>query len=599
MSLTSHAVPVMPRRTFKPGLEALEERVVPNADVILEWNAVALEVNRISYSGGVVNDQPGPTRASRALAIVHTAMFDAWNSISKTHRPYLVAAPNATGASMVAAISKAARDTLVNLYPSQQAYIDAMLTECLRRVPNGRAEDRGVAVGAFVAQRILADRAHDGSQEPANYTPTGEIGNHDVDPLNPGQGFLTPGWGSVRPFGIPSVDAVPTRTVPSVTSAEYTADYTQVKELGDLNSTKRTTDQTEIGIYWGYDGARGLGDPTRLYNQVVRTVAIQRKNSLAANAKLFALVNIAMADAGIQCWDVKYRDAFWRPIIAIRAGDLDGNPDTLGQVDWQPLGAPRTNPLPGATANFTPPFPAYSSGHAIFGAAAMKMLANFYRTDDARIKIPFEFVSDEFNGVSRDVFQTIPGLVVNHVRQMRPRHFTSFSQAAAENAASRIFLGIHWRFDAIEGVSAGNRIADMVYDTQLRQKGVRGPRHMPSANFEEQIDAYLNNTYQQYFATRRNQAPAGIKVVAQPGLDFYRTVLSQLVVPGLVAPRGYAVAPLAVPAARTAIVVASPPKLIVPAATVASVVTTAPRATQLSDAVFAGLGPQDRVNFTL
>src|SRR5262249_19182652 len=246
---------------------------------------------------------------------------------------------------------------------------------------------------------------------------------------------------------------------------------------------------------WGYDVARGLGDPPRLYNQIARVVAEQEGNTVGQNARMFALINIAMADAGICCWGVKYRDVFWRPIVAIR----ETPPDQGGDPDWEPLGAPRSNPLPNEHVNFTPPFPAYTSGHATFGGAAFKTLANFYQTDDINFSIPFDFISDGLNGRPRALHQPTPALALTYVRQIRPRHYESFSQAAAENAASRIFLGIHWRFDAIEGVSAGDRIADIVFDTKLRPRHGHGPTHVASVDFAAQIDSYLNNTYLQRF----------------------------------------------------------------------------------------------------
>src|SRR5262249_20294041 len=153
---------------------------------------------------------------------------------------------------------------------------------------------------------------------------------------------------------------------------------------------------------------------------------------------------------------------------ALRGAAEAGNPRTIADRTWSPLGAPRTNPLPSEHVNFTPPFPSYTSGHATFGGAAFKIMADFYQTDDIDYKIPFDFISDEFNGVTRDIHQQIPGLVMSFIREIKSRHYTSFSQAAAENAASRIFLGIHYRFDAIQGVNAGDRIADIDFDTLLR-----------------------------------------------------------------------------------------------------------------------------------
>jgi hypothetical protein len=238
------------------------------------------------------------------------------------------------------------------------------------------------------------------------------------------------------------------------------------------------------------------------------------------------LINVSMADAGCVAWGVKYRDAFWRPIVAIRNGDSDGNAATVGEMDWSPLGAPRTNPAPGEDVNFTPPFPAYISGHATFGGAAFKSMANFYQSDDINFSIPFDFISEEFNGVSRDIYEAIPELVVSHVRQIRPRHFESFSQASAENAASRIFLGIHWRFDQIQGLSAGNRIADMVFDTKLRARG-GGATHVSSTNFAAQVDAYLDGSYTTVFAgtsesvvgTAESIAEEIVEMIVAPG-DF-------------------------------------------------------------------------------
>ena len=497
-SSPAHGTSPVEKLRCRPNLEALEERCLLSVDPILEWNAVAIQIDQSSYSGNEVNDQAGPTRSSRALAIESVAMFDAWNSINQRYTPYLTMAPNADNASVDAAVAQAAYDTMVALYPHQQAYLDSALAQTLSRVPGGTFEDRGIAVGHYVAQQILQARANDGSNIPGVYVPDGLPGHHQADPLNPNQGFLTPAWGNVTPFAIPSIAAIPTPPVPSLTSTEYTQALEQVEQLGSDGSTVRTADETAIGIFWGYDVARGLGDPPRLYNQIARVVATQENNSVGDNARMFALINIAMADAGIQCWGIKYRDIFWRPIVAIRQAGTDGNPDTIADPNWTPLGAPKTNPLPGEI-DFTPPFPSYTSGHATFGGAAFKMMADFYQTDDVHFSIPFTFISDELNGVSQDVHNAIPDVIMNHIRDILPREFDSFSQAAAENAASRIFLGIHYRFDAIEGISAGDRIADYTFDNLLRPLLVVGETHVPTADYVAQIDAYLNGNYETFF----------------------------------------------------------------------------------------------------
>ena len=214
-------------------------------------------------------------------------------------------------------------------------------------------------------------------------------------------------------------------------------------------------DQTEAGIYWAYDGTPSLCAPPRLYNQIAIEVSRDTTDVMKL-ARLLALVNTAMADAGIAIWESKYYYNFWRPVTGIREADEgtgptklgDGNPATIGDPDFSPLGAPASN-LTGP--NFTPPFPAYPSGHAGFGGALFQILRNVYRTDD----VAFTFTSDELNGV------TVGNDGV--VRPLKPRSFNSFSEAEEENGQSRIYLGIHWAFDKTEGIAQGRRVANYVY----------------------------------------------------------------------------------------------------------------------------------------
>ncbi|HXG13027.1 MAG TPA: hypothetical protein VNK04_24935 [Gemmataceae bacterium] len=452
-------------------MEQLEDRCVPAVDPILEWNGIALEAVRNDYALGHVPDQGGPTAASRALAIVHLAMFDALNSVTPKFTPYLIQARRTHGASRQAAVAQAAHDTLVALFPQQTAMFDAALDVTLARVPDGRPEDRGVMVGRFVADAILHARANDNSDLNIPHTPIPGPGHHQEDPLHPGQGYLSPKWGRVTPFAIPSVEDPRFRPLPPppMDSMAYAMAFTEVAAMGGdgvTTPTFRTREQTLIGLYWGYDGSPGIGVPPRLYNQIARVVADQQGNTVAENARLFALLNVAMADGGIVCWDAKYDHDFWRPIVAIRNADIDGNPFTQQMANWAPLGAPRSN-APGET-NFTPPFPAYTSGHATFGAASFRILANFYHRDDIR----FTFISDELNGVTRDQDGSI--------RPLWPRTFTSFSQAAEENGQSRIYLGIHWSFDKTEGIRTGNAIADYTFNNFLRPLRGGGHRPLPS-----------------------------------------------------------------------------------------------------------------------
>src|SRR5437660_327952 len=247
---------------------------------------------------------------------------------------------------------------------------------------------------------------------------------------------------------------------PESTSSDHTAASNEVKSLGGdgiSTPTQRTEEQTVIGIFWAYDGTPSLCAPPRLYNQITVQIADQRRLSAIQFARLLALVNVAMADAGITIWESKYYYDFWRPVLSIRESDPgtgptslgDGNPHTVGAITISPLGAPASN-INGP--NFTPPFPAYPSGHAGFGGALFQTMRRFYGTDN----IAFTFVSDEFNGQTRDHN--------GNLRPYRPRSFSTLSQAAEENGQSRIYLGIHWAFDKTEGIALGRRVADYVFD---------------------------------------------------------------------------------------------------------------------------------------
>jgi hypothetical protein len=414
------------------------------------------------------------------------AMYDAYNSIERIGERYLIRVPNPGNADSDAAVAQAAHIVLSALYPGQRASFDAALARTLQRIPDGAPENRGRVIGAIVAGAMLLDRANDGGNTFADiqnppYVPNGRPGFHNVDPLHPAQGFYGPDAGDIDPFAVNSseqfapghlgaqgVGSATTNIPAFLRTRDYEEAYDEVKRLGGdgVNTpTQRTAEQTMIGIYWGYDKRPGLGTPPRLYNQIARVIAIQEGNTEAENARMFALANIAMADAGVTAWEAKYDEEFWRPILGIRGGGNDGNPDTRGDANWRPLGAPASNPhAPDNPAfpmdtDFTPPFPAYISGHASLGAAVFKTLELFYGRDDIR----FTFVSDEFNGITRDDDGT--------VRPRIPRTFNSLSQASEENGQSRIYLGIHWAFDKTEGIRTGNQVADFVFDNFLRPRG--------------------------------------------------------------------------------------------------------------------------------
>ncbi|MBM3340823.1 MAG: vanadium-dependent haloperoxidase [Betaproteobacteria bacterium] len=473
-------------------------------DSILYWNNAALEANRVSHSNGA-DEEIGPTLSSRALAIVHLAMYDAFAGVTANPAvlpPYLAGLPlPAAGAAIDAAVAAAAYDTLRALFPAQQAFFDAQLAAAALPAA-GLAQ--GTAYGQQVAAAILADRNADPGASDAGYVPPVHAAAHERDPDN-AQKFHAPFYGALsKCFAASARHGLDIPPLPG--DAQYLSALKEVRAKGiatELMGTlpngypRRTPNEKVIGVYWGYDGAKDLGTPPRLYNQIVRTLAIARGNTPAQNARLFALVNVAMADAGILAWDQKYFHNLWRPVVGIRANDPSMGPLAVGNnllnadcdSGWLPLGAPKSNE-PGVK-NFTPPFPAYPSGHATFGAAALHITRLFYGvprgdTDADNLFDGLTFVSDEMNGVTTD-----------NKGAVRPRHVRNFPgglwQMIEENGRSRVYLGVHWVFDAfavdnnnvldltrnVGGVALGLKIAEDIFGAS-RESGMRkstvGPR---------------------------------------------------------------------------------------------------------------------------
>jgi PAP2 superfamily len=442
------------------------------ANRIRHWNEIAINASGLDHTPPAIGEnrtfgeQLGPVRASRAMAIVHIAIFEAVNAINDRYQSYCGLGDARADTSMECAIAQAACDTLDALFPSQKTTFDRQLAEELNQVPDNRPKADGVTLGHRAATAILALRANDGSQytEPRvgiEFITSNEPGKWRQDPISQHPLALGAYWGSVRPFVLQSSSQFRAPVPPAINSREYAAAFDEVKSVGGdgiTTPTNRTAEQTEIGTYWAYDGTPSLCAPPRLYNQITMHIADQMGTSSdpADLARLLALVNVAMADSGIAIWESKYFYQYWRPITGIRESDAgtgptragDGNPATTGDPNFSPLGAPASN-LNGP--NFTPPFPSYPSGHGGFGGALFETLRNFYRTD----QIAFTFVSDEFNGSTRDHN--------GNVRPLLPRSFSSLSQAEEENGQSRIYLGIHWSFDKTEAIAQGRRVADYVF----------------------------------------------------------------------------------------------------------------------------------------
>lgn len=389
------------------------------ADMVTEWNSAALDAIR--------RERTPPPMAARNLAILHASIFDACNGIGQNCRPYFVTNKVAGVTSETAAITAAAHAVLVNLYPAQQTNFDADYRNSLAVIPDGESKNVGLAWGKSVADAILQWRSHDGSDAVVNYTPGSEPGVWIPTPpaYLPA---LYPNWPYVTCFAMTNGAQFRPPPPPALDSAPWAFDFNLTKDLGRYDSTQRTPEQTEIALFWN-DNA-GTATPPGHWNIIAQEVAAARGNTLVQNARLFALLNIALADAGIVAWDCKYTYNFWRPVTAIPNADTDGNPDTTPDAQWLPL-------------IVTPNFPEYISGHSTFSGAAAAVLADFYGTDD----IPFTTVSDGLPGVTRS--------------------FRSFSAAAQEAGMSRIYGGIHFWSADMHGLLCGAKLGDYVVENFL------------------------------------------------------------------------------------------------------------------------------------
>lgn len=394
--------------------------VAVRADVITEWNEVLLDAIRA--------DATPPPKASRAMAMVHAAMYDAVIAVEGGFEPYHVAMTAAEETSAEAAAVAAAHGVLVALYPDQAGVFDAALDISLGALADGASKTAGVGLGESVAEAILEFRAEDGSGDAVEYEVGMEPG--DWQPTPPGfAAALLPQWPDVEPFCMSSGSQYRRTGPPPLDSVEFATSFNEVKALGSVNSTTRTADQTEIATFWA-DGA-GTATPPGHWNAIAQIIAEQEGNTLVANARLFALLNLALADAAIVAWDNKYAFDDWRPVTAIRAAETDGNDATEADPEWTSLIT-------------TPPFPSYTSGHSTFSGAGSKMIELFYGRD----MISFDTTSD-----------AMPGVV---------RSFTQLSQAANEAGRSRVYGGIHWEYDNQDGLGSGRELAVQVYNNFLK-----------------------------------------------------------------------------------------------------------------------------------
>jgi PAP2 superfamily len=393
---------------------------VAHADVVTDWNTAALDAIRAGRTS--------PPIASRSLAILHVSIYDAVNGIARTHEPYLVQSEVPASASREAAASAAAHDALVNLFPAGASSFDTLHAAILAAIPDGPHKTAGIVWGEFVASQILAARANDGSN--AIVQPPGGSGPGVWVPTPPlFLPYLLPQWGFVAPFAMSSSSQFRPPGPPALDSQQYAADYEEVKELGAAVGSTRTEDQTEIALFWA-DGA-GTETPPGHWNSIAQIIGAARGTTLEENARLFALLNIAMADAAICAWDAKYTFDFWRPVTAINFAEPE--------LNWMSF-------------IVTPPFPDYVSGHSTFSGAAATVLSRFYGTED----LPFTIGSDFLPGVYRS--------------------FPTCLAAAEEAAVSRLYGGIHFRSANEDGLQAGISIGEWTDIHYLQLKGNRSRR---------------------------------------------------------------------------------------------------------------------------
>jgi hypothetical protein len=385
------------------------------ADVVTDWNQTAIA----TLNAAGVRFPP----QTRALAMMHAAIFDAVNATNHRYTPYAIDI-YAPDASPEAAAAAAAHSVLLNLVPSQQLNLDTAYAASLAQIPDGPAKDNGIGVGVMVANGIVALRSGDGSNAVVPYTPVSGPGVWVPTPPAFGPAVFV-AFATTTPFMLRSSAQFLAEAPPALTSKNYVSDFNEVKSLGAVNSATRTADETEAALFW-------IENSDFTWNLIARLAAAANQNDLSENARLFALLNMATADGIITGFNTKYTYNFWRPITAIRSADTDGNLETLADPTWTPLSP-------------TPAHPDYTSNHSIYSAAAAKVLALVLGSDD----FDFSITSS-----------TAPNGAV--------RSYHSFSQAAEECGMARIWVGFHFRTAVRHGLNQGKQIGRFAFEHCLK-----------------------------------------------------------------------------------------------------------------------------------
>jgi len=382
-------------------------------NVITDWDEKAVSI----VQTGTV---PPPPTAFRTMAILHVAMFDAVNSIEPRYKPYKIRLAATPDTSKEAAAAAAAAAVLVKLVPDSAADVQSTLTAYLTTLPDGEAKSKGVELGQEVAVKILEMREKDGASVADAYRPKTRPGVYIPTPITVGSQFP-----NMAPFALASPSQFRAKPPPSLKSAEWARDYNEIKELGAKNSTKRTARQTEDARFWLLVGPRA-------YNPLPRQIVLAKKMDLLDSAQFMALFSVAAVDAMMAVFDAKYKYEFWRPITAIRNGDIDGNPATERDATWQPIDA-------------TPMHPEYPCAHCILSSSVAAVIEGLLGSDE----IPEVSLTSPF----------VPG--VTH-------RFTDLRAYTDEVANARICAGFHYRFSTIAGREMGQKIGAYVVKSVMR-----------------------------------------------------------------------------------------------------------------------------------
>ncbi len=378
--------------------------------VILDWN-----VNTLG-AAGTAGIPPAVTNLY--MAMVHGAMYDAVNAIAGRYQPYLEGLEADPSASKVAAAATAAHGVLAASFPDQAADLQSLLDTSLASVPEGPAKDAGIAAGEAAAAAMLAAREGDHRGEPYPLTFGDEPGAYRPTP--PDLGEFPAAWvANVTPFLAGSAEDYATEGPYALDSAEYAADFNEVKAVGAAEGSTRTDEQNALVAFWI--------SPIGQWSQVERALTAEQGLDIADAARLFAIANLAAGDVASACHHDKYQWMFWRPITAIQEAESDGNPATEADPDWIPLANELTPPN-------TPPYPEHPSGWNCYAGAHAGALQEFFGTDDMAYQISNPNIPE-------------------------PRTYTSFSQGLQEGIDLRIYQGIHFRNGDVQGVEMGQQAA--------------------------------------------------------------------------------------------------------------------------------------------